>query len=70
MAGSGRKFMLFWDITTSQTRYCWRLRGGKGESVAWSERGYISKPQCEANMESVKMKYPDASVVDLTIVRS
>lgn len=70
MADSGTKFMLFWDITTGETRYCWRLRGTSGETVYRSEEKYINKPQCETNMESVKMKYPDAPVVDLTIARN
>ena len=62
--------MLFWDMSTGETRYCWRLRGASEETVDGSEKGYTSKPKCEANIELVKMRYPDASVVNLTIARS
>lgn len=64
--GEAKQFILFWDFATGATQYRWRLRGAHGETLALSQRSYASKPDCEADMGSVKMKHPDVPVVDLT----
>jgi uncharacterized protein YegP (UPF0339 family) len=70
LADSGRKFMLFWDIRSGQTRYRWRLRDATSKTVDCSANGYTHKSECTADIELMKKMYPEVPVVDLTIARS
>jgi uncharacterized protein YegP (UPF0339 family) len=66
MANDASSFTLFFEVRTSETRYCRRLRDAVGQTVAWSKTGYADKSECEAAIESMKGKYPGVPVVDLT----
>jgi uncharacterized protein YegP (UPF0339 family) len=70
LADSGRKFMLFWDIRSGETRYRWRLREATSETVDCSADGYTDKAECMADIALMKHKYPGAPVEDLTIASS
>lgn len=70
MAESGNKrFVVFWDFTTGETRYRWRLRGDTGETLAFSQGSYTNKPDCESSLESARKEYPDVPIVNLTELR-
>ncbi len=70
MANSGRRFVLFWDQRSGETRYRWRLRAASSETVEWSAKGYADKSECAEDLEIMKKRFPDVPVVDLTIARS
>ena len=66
MAEGSRRFVVFWDFRTGSTRYGWRLRGEKGETLAFSKERYTNKPDCDSAVELARKDYPDAPIVDLT----
>jgi uncharacterized protein YegP (UPF0339 family) len=70
LADSGRRYVLFWDLRSGETRYRWRLRAASSATVEWSAKGYVDKSECAADIEFMKKRYPDVPVVDLTIARS
>lgn len=63
-AAGDRKFMLFWDIRSGETRYRWRLRGENSETLAFSEGSYTNKPDCESAIDFMRMEYPEVPVMD------
>jgi uncharacterized protein YegP (UPF0339 family) len=62
--------MLFWYISTGETRYRWRLFGTSSETVNRSANRYTDKSECEAQLDQMKKMYPEVPVIYVTIAGS
>jgi uncharacterized protein YegP (UPF0339 family) len=58
------KFIIYQDF---DRKYRWRLRSGKGATIASSESGHHEKSWCAQEMEHWKREYPDVPVRDATV---